>query len=67
MPYLDKKLIGPPLTEIAQTYTNADGIVAWAKAPGKKRPDYPQMPSFAHVPEADLKAVGEYMLQAGKR
>ncbi|MBD1207919.1 MAG: cytochrome c [Ignavibacteria bacterium] len=64
---VDKKLIGPPLTEIAQVYNEPNGIVTWAKAPGKKRPDYPQMPAFAHVPETDLKAVGEYMLQAGKR
>lgn len=60
------KLVGPPLTEIAQIYAgNSDGIVAWAKAPGKKRPDFPQMPPFAHLGEASLKKIAEYMLEKG--
>ena len=61
------KLVGPPLTEIAQIYAgNPDGIVAWAKAPGKKRPELPQMPPFAHLGEASLRKIAELMLEKGK-
>ena len=61
------KLVGPPLTEIAQTYQgNPAGIVTWAMAPGKKRPELPQMPPFAHLGEANLRKIAEYMLEKGK-
>ena len=61
------KLVGPPLTEIAQIYAgNPDGIVAWAKAPGKKRPELPQMPPFAHLGEASLRKIAELMLEKAK-
>lgn len=60
------KLVGPPLTEIAQIYAgNPDGIVTWAKAPGKKRPELPQMPPMVHLGEANLRKVAEYMLHKG--
>jgi cytochrome c len=62
---LDKRLIGPPIQEIAAVYKgNPDGIAAWAKAPGKKRPDYPQMIAIP-FPDEDLKAAGVYMLKVG--
>jgi cytochrome c len=62
----DKVLVGPPLTEIAQIYRdNPDGIVTWAKAPGKKRPALPQMPPMAHLGEANLRKVAAYMLELG--
>jgi cytochrome c len=58
--------VGPPLREIAKIYAGRpDGIVAWAKAPGKKRAGFPQMPSMSHVTEADLKTIASYMLKAG--
>lgn len=58
----DTRLVGPSLTEIAKIYEgNAAGIVAWARAPGKKRADYPQMPPMP-LPDEDLKAIAEYML-----
>ena len=61
------KLVGPPLTEIAQIYAgNPDGIVAWAKAPGKKRPELPQMPPMIHLGEANLRKIAELMLEKGK-
>jgi cytochrome c len=61
------KLIGPPLTEIAKIYPGApELIVKWATAPGKKRPDYPQMPAFATLGEAKLREIANYVLQAGK-
>lgn len=64
----EQKLVGPPLREIAQLYAgNPDGIVVWAKAPGKKRADYPQMPAFGGlVSEADLSAIARFMLQQGE-
>ncbi|MBK7536141.1 MAG: c-type cytochrome [Myxococcales bacterium] len=62
----DTRLVGPPLTEIAQVYQgNPAGIVAWAKAPGKKRADMPPMPAMAAVGDANLRAIAEYMLKAG--
>ncbi len=58
------RLVGPPLTEIAQIYKDSpSGIVKWAKAPGKKRPDYPPMPSFGHMSEEDLLKVANYILK----
>ena len=65
---VDKKLVGPPLTEIAQLYdAKPEGIVAWARAPGKKRPGSPQMPPFAIVGDAKLRKIADYMLEQGKR
>jgi cytochrome c len=50
------------LNEIVKIYEgNAAGIVAWAKAPGKKRADYPQMPPMS-LPDEDLKAIADYIL-----
>ncbi len=63
---VDRRLVGPPLTEIAQIYAgNPDGIVAWARAPGKKRADAPQMPSMAAAGDRDLRIIAEYMLKTG--
>jgi cytochrome c len=63
---VDHRLVGPPLTEIAQIYKgNPAGIVKWAMGPGKKRPDYPQMPSFSHLGEENLTKIAEYMLATG--
>ncbi len=65
---VDRRVVGPPLTEIAQIYRgDAGGIVTWARAPGKKRADAPQMPAFANLGDTRLRAIGEYMLQAGAR
>jgi cytochrome c len=64
---LDKRLVGPPIQEIAALYKdNAAGIAAWAKAPGKKRPDYPPMIAVP-LPDEDLKAAGAYMLKIGAK
>lgn len=65
---LENRLVGPPIREIAEVYKgNPDGIAAWAKAPGKKRPDYPPMIPVP-LPDEDLKAAGVYMLTiAGKK
>jgi len=64
---LDKRLVGPPIQEIAEAYKgNPAGIAAWAKAPGKKRPDYPPMIPVP-LPDEDLKAAGVYMLTVGAK
>ncbi|WP_394834920.1 c-type cytochrome [Pendulispora rubella] len=63
---VDRRIVGPPLTEIAHIYAgNPDGIVTWARAPGKKRPDAPQMPAFASLGDPKLRQIAEYMLETG--
>lgn len=64
----DQKLVGPSLREIGKDYAgNPAGIVAWAKAPGKKRPDYPQMPAFAHLGDVALKEIADYLLEVSPK
>jgi len=64
---LDREKAAPSIREIQKIYAgNPAGIVAWSKAPGRKRTKFAPMPSFAHVAEADLKAAAEYMLQFGQ-
>jgi cytochrome c len=64
---LENRLVGPPIREIAEAYKgNPDGIAAWAKAPGKKRPDYPPMIPVP-LPDEDLKAAGVYMLKVAEK
>ncbi len=59
-----ERLVGPPLREIRELYQDKpDGIVAWAKAPGKRRADYPPMPPMV-LPEAELQAVAHFILAA---
>jgi cytochrome c551/c552 len=63
----ETRLIGPPLTEIARLYANDPSAIArWAKAPGRKRPDFPPMPPVA-LPDEDLAAAGAYMVMVGHR
>jgi cytochrome c len=62
---LDRVLVGPTIREIAQLYAaNPAGIVAWAKAPGKKRSGFIQMPALT-LPDAQLRAAAEHMIQLG--
>jgi cytochrome c len=62
----DRVLVGPSLTEIARLYAgNPDGIVAWARAPGWKRKDGPQMPAFASMEPAMLLQIASHMLATG--
>jgi cytochrome c len=64
---VDRRLIGPPIQEIATIYAgNPAGIAAWAKAPGKKRADYPPMIPVI-LPDEDLTAAGAYMLKIGAK
>jgi cytochrome c len=64
---LDTRLVGPPIRELVKEYQgNPAGIAAWAKAPGKKRPDYPPMIAVP-LPDEDLKAAGVYMLKIAEQ
>ncbi len=59
----ETRLVGPPLTEIRSIYGgNPEGIVKWAKAPGKKRQDYPPMPPI-NIPEQELLEAAKYILK----
>jgi cytochrome c len=61
---IDKVLVGPTVGEIQKIYAgNRDGIVSWSKNPGKKRQGM-AMPSMAHVPEDELKAIADWILTA---
>jgi cytochrome c len=59
----DQKLVGPPMTEMVAIYKgNTPGLKKWIKAPGKKRPDYPQMPGFAQLTDQELTDLTEFIL-----
>ncbi|NSL87612.1 cytochrome c [Chitinophaga sp. Mgbs1] len=59
----DQQLVGPPVTEMVSIYhDNEQGLKSWIKAPGKKRPGYPQMPGFPQLSDADLNELTGYIL-----
>jgi cytochrome c len=59
----DERRVGPPLTEIFDLYAgNPDGLIAWVRAPGKRRPDYPEMPPIT-MQDAQYLQVAEYILE----
>jgi cytochrome c len=61
---VDVKLVGPPVLEMASIYKgNQAGLQKWIKNPGKKRPDYPQMPGFeSQLNQSQLDELSEYLL-----
>ncbi len=59
----EERRVGPPLTEIVELYAgNPDALIAWVRAPGRKRPSYPQMPPIS-MQEAQYRAVASYILE----
>jgi cytochrome c len=59
----DERRVGPPLTEIVDLYGgNPDGLIAWVRAPGKRRPDYPEMPPIT-MQEGQYREVADYILE----
>jgi len=59
----NEKLVGPPVREMATIYhDDVSGLKKWIKNPGKKRADYPQMPGFAMLSDADLNELTNYIL-----
>ncbi len=62
----ESELAGPSLREIASIHRETpDGIVRWARAPGRKRPNKPPMPSFDHLAQDDLQSIASYILWVG--
>lgn len=60
---LDTKVVGPPVKEMVSIYQlNIDGLKNWIRQPGKKRPDYPQMPALG-LSEQEIKDVSAYILK----
>jgi cytochrome c len=63
---LDRVLAAPSVQEIFTLYKdNPQGIIAWAKAPGNKRREFPPMPAFGHLSDEQLQLVADYMLEIG--
>lgn len=61
----NEKLVGPPVVEMVSIYANdQDGLKKWIKAPGKKRPDMPQMPGFPQLSNDDLQELSKFILAA---
>jgi cytochrome c len=59
----NEKLVGPPMTEMVSIYKKNDqGLRNWVRKPGKKRPDFPQMPAFPQLSDDDLKELSNYIL-----
>jgi cytochrome c len=57
-----RRLVGPPVEEIAGVYQgNPGGLITWVRAPGKRRPDYPEMPPM-RMSEAQYQAGADYVL-----
>jgi cytochrome c len=58
----NSRLVGPSLTEIALAYRgDPSGLIAWVKAPGRKRRDYPEMPPVK-LTEVQYQDVAAYIL-----
>lgn len=58
----DERLVGPPIKEMVSIYLNDEnGLKNWIKSPGKKRPDYPQMPGFSQLSDEDLQELTKYI------
>ena len=63
---VNKVLAAPSLVEVYSLYKdNPQGIIDWAKIPGKKRAEFQPMPSMAHLGEEKLALVADYMLEKG--
>lgn len=63
----DQMVVGPSLIEIAKLYgQKPKDFVAWAVKPQKKRTGVIEMPSMAHLGEANLLAIREHMIQAAQ-
>lgn len=62
-----EKLVGPPVTEMVSIYAaDKPGLKQWIKAPGKKRPGYPQMPALTQLTDADREELANYILSIKK-
>jgi cytochrome c len=63
---MDNDRAAPSIPELQRLYSgDVEGIVQWAREPGKKREQYAPMPSFAHLGEEKLTMAARYMLELG--
>jgi cytochrome c len=63
---VDRVLAAPSLKEIYTIYEgDPEGIVEWARAPGRKRTEFAPMPAFAHLGDDRLRLVADYILEKG--
>lgn len=63
---VDRVLAAPSLREVHSIYRdNPQGIIEWSKNPGKKRPEFAQMPSMAQLGDEKLALVADYILELG--
>jgi mono/diheme cytochrome c family protein len=63
---IDLRIVGPPVTEIAELYRHEpDKLAAWTKKPGKRRPEYPAMPAVL-LTEDRYQAVSKFMIALGR-
>jgi parallel beta-helix repeat protein len=59
----NSKLVGPPMVVIKALYgKDAQKLADFIARPTRKRPDYPEMPSQAYLPEETRLAVARYIL-----
>lgn len=60
----DEKLVGPPMLEMVNIYKGkVSELKNWIKEPGKKRADFPQMPSFKdQLSDEELNELTAYIL-----
>ena len=57
------RLIGPPIQTIQALYMDdQEGLIAYIKAPTKKRPDFPEMPPQAYLGDETIAAVADYVM-----
>ncbi len=57
------KVVGPPIKEMVAIYKgNPKGLHDWILKPGKKRPDYPQMPALG-LSEQEIQDVAKFILK----
>ena len=63
----NQMVVGPSLIEITKLYKKAPKeFVAWAMMPQKKRAGAIEMPSMAHLGEANLLIIREHMIKAAQ-
>jgi cytochrome c len=63
----ERAVHGPSLQEIATLHAaDPEGIVRWARAPGRKRAQFQPMPSFRHLSEEDLRGIARFMITTGR-
>ncbi|MGE9271354.1 MAG: c-type cytochrome [Verrucomicrobiales bacterium] len=59
----DQEVVGPSLVEMRRLYhRNMPGFIHWAKNPQQKRKGAVEMPSMAHLPDAQLARIFRHVM-----